>query len=149
MDGQRFQLLLGASEDVQIHLFLNAWHTALIGVLPELSRPLVADAIDVLMRNPEGVAVEESVVEVLGAELISSIEHGGHLVVGLYLIEPKENPLLELLIRQPSTLFHIQYGWEVAGLQRHMLDEEVGLATGITLGVEVVVSTTNQAVVTS
>ena len=99
MDGQRFQLLLGASEDVQIHLFLNARHTALIGVLPKLPGPLVADAIDVVMRNPEGVAIEEGVVEVLGAELISGVEHRGHLVVGLYPVEPKENPLLELLIR--------------------------------------------------
>ena len=148
MDGQRFQLLLGTSEDVQIHLFLNAWHTALIGVLPELPRPLVADAIDVVMRNPEGVAIEEGVVEVLGAELVTGIEDRGHLVVVLYPVEPKENPLLKLLFGEASTFFYIQYRWKVAGLQRHMLDEEISLATGITLGIEVVVSPTNQTVVT-
>ena len=67
--------------------------------------------------------------------------------MGLYQIKPQLDTLLELFVGLVLGLvLHIQHGWQVAILQLHVLDEELGLILGWRVDTVEVIGTTGETI---
>ena len=130
-DGHLAEVVEGTVVNVEVHVALDAWELAHVGVLPELPGALILDFVYIVVGYPVGVLVEHLVVEIVGLELVIGIDDGLHAVVLLYDVKPFEDALLELFVGLLLGLvLYVEHRGQVAVLQFDLLDEVAGLLFG-------------------
>ena len=85
---QSLQVRKRTIKDIQIDFLINTWQCTHIGMLPEFPFPLIANGIHIIMGNPIRIGIENRIVQILGLELIGSINDRLHSIVTLHLPKP-------------------------------------------------------------
>ena len=132
--GQRegLQLLQRAVEDIEVGLLVYPREDGTVGVLPEQPVALIARMRHVVMGYPQGIAIELGDIEVAFLEFIGGIDDGTDAIVRLQAVEEDGELGVERRLLQTRRRFlHIDDGGQVALLQLHVADEEVGLNDGV------------------
>lgn len=137
-----------AVEDVAIDIALDAVHISAIRMLPECPLAGVLQLVNIIMGYPEGIFVENGVVEVIDTELVAGIEDGLDAVFRLHHIEPFLDGLLQLFLGETAYLFNIQDGWQVALFEMYLMQIETGLPFRVLIGDEEMISTSDKVIFT-
>ena len=116
-------------------------------MLPESPLTLIARLRHMVVGYPERIAVEFGRVEITLLELGRGVDDGTDAIVRLQAEEEDgqlgiERPLLQA----GGGFLHIDDGREVAFLQRHMANEEIGLHDGVGGRVVEVIGSADEAV---
>lgn len=143
-----FHVFAVAVEDVEVYVAFDSVDGAAVGVLPHHPLAFIAQALDVVVGNPQGVAVELGRVEVVGAELVGGVEYGCGAIVGFYVVHPCQHVLAQLGGGEVVAAFDVEYGAYVAWLELHYLAEVACLCHGVAAGGEEVVGSALYVVLT-
>lgn len=138
-DGHFHQFLQASVEDVEVDIALDAVELSGIGMLPEFPRTGIFELAHVVVGYPEGICIEEWVVEVTNFEFIGCVDDGLYAVVLLHTQQPGACSILKGLVSFSAEDFDVEYGWEVSGAQFYVGDEEFGLFFSRYIGAEEVV----------